>query len=67
VAGEFNGWDTRSLPMKKGNVQDWTAHIELSPGRYEYKYFEDGGWAEDAPGVEKAPNPFGTNNYVLYE
>jgi len=66
LVGEFNNWDIRSLPMKKENEKDWKASIKLSPGRYEYKYFVDGEWAEDAPGVEKVPNSLGTHNFVIY-
>jgi len=65
IAGTFNDWDTKSMPMKKGNDGTWRIMVKLSPGNYEYKYFVDGTWAEDVPGAELAPNPFGTNNCVI--
>jgi 1,4-alpha-glucan branching enzyme len=65
VAGEFNGWDTQSLPMKKQREGNWKAEIKVPPGRYEYKYLVDGAWIEDLPGVEKAANQYGTQNFVI--
>jgi 1,4-alpha-glucan branching enzyme len=53
------------MPMKKGKDGTWRIMVKLSPGRYEYKYFVDGTWAQDIPGAELAPNPFGTNNCVI--
>jgi 1,4-alpha-glucan branching enzyme len=66
LAGEFNNWNIESIHMKKENEKDWKTTIDLSPGRYEYKYFVDGAWAEDIPDVEKTSNAFGTQNFVIY-
>jgi 1,4-alpha-glucan branching enzyme len=65
IAGTFNDWNTKSMPMKKGKDGTWKIVAKLSPGRYEYKYFVDGTWAQDIPGSEYVPNPFGTNNCVI--
>jgi 1,4-alpha-glucan branching enzyme len=65
IAGTFNDWNTKSMPMKKSKDGTWRIMVKLSPGRYEYKYFVDGTWAQDIPGAELAPNSFGTNNYVI--
>jgi 1,4-alpha-glucan branching enzyme len=65
VAGEFNDWDTKALPMKKTKEGMWKAKIKLSPGRYEYRFFVDGAWAENIPDAEVVPNPFGTYNLVI--
>jgi 1,4-alpha-glucan branching enzyme len=65
VAGEFNGWDTNSLPMKRDKDGIWKAKLNLLPGRYEYKLFADGGWVEDLPDAETASNPFGTKNFIV--
>ena len=65
IAGTFNDWNAKSMPMKKGKDGTWRIMVKLSPGRYEYKYFVDGTWAEDVPGAELATNPFGTNNCVI--
>ena len=65
IAGTFNDWNIKSTPMIKGKDGTWRIMVKLAPGRYEYKYFVAGSWAQDIPGVELAPNSFGTNNYVI--
>jgi 1,4-alpha-glucan branching enzyme len=65
VAGEFNNWDTESLPLKKSKDGMWKTKVALSPGRYEYRYLVDGSWAQDIPEAELTPNPFGTYNIIL--
>lgn len=65
LTGEFNHWDVRSLPMKRGKGGNWRVHASLAPGRYEYKFVADNQWVEDIPGAELAANSFGTRNLVL--
>ena len=65
VAGEFNSWDTRSLPMKKDKDGIWRTKVKLLPGRYEYKLFADDAWVENLSDSEAIPNPFGTQNFVI--
>jgi 1,4-alpha-glucan branching enzyme len=65
VAGEFNGWDHQSLPMKKDKDGIWRLKVKLLPGRYEYKFFADNAWIENLPNAEAIPNPFGTQNFVI--
>jgi len=65
IAGAFNDWNTISMPMQKGEDGTWRITLKLSPGNYEYKYVVDGTWAQDIPGAELTPNPFGTNNCVI--
>jgi len=64
-AGEFNGWDNQSLPMRKDKDEIWRAKVKLSPGRYEYKLFADNAWVEDLSKSEAVLNPFGTKNFVI--
>ena len=66
LAGDFNQWDTRSLPMKKDRSGNWKAEVELAPGCYEYKLVADNAWVEHLPGTELVSNPFGTNNFVMW-
>ena len=66
LAGEFNGWDTSFLLMKKDRAGVWRTTVKLLPGRYEYKFFVDNVWAEDVPGLETVPNPLGTHNFVIW-
>lgn len=65
LVGEFNQWDTRSLPMRKDEEGIWRLMVELNPGTYEFKFFVDGAWFEDLTGAQLVPNPFGTQNYVV--
>ena len=80
LAGDFNGWDTQSMPMKKDKRGIWSAQMRLSSGRYEYKLFSDRTWMESVPcnvmiegsaaneisDAERGPNPFGTDNLVFW-
>lgn len=65
LAGKFNDWNTKSLSMKKSRDGSWKISIKLSPGKYEYKYFIDGAWAQDSAGTEKVRNSFGTYNNII--
>lgn len=65
IAGKFNAWDTSSMPMKKHRDGKWRIKVKLSPGKYEYKYFVDGAWAQDLPCTDLVLNPFGTYNCVI--
>lgn len=65
LSGEFNNWDTTSVPMKKSSAGEWQAEVDLAPGRYEYNFFVDGVWVEDPGCRERIANPFGTRNCVI--
>ncbi len=65
VTGEFNDWNTPSLPMKKDMDGVWRSTVKLLPGRYEYKLFADNAWIENLPDAEAISNPFGTQNFVI--
>jgi 1,4-alpha-glucan branching enzyme len=66
LAGEFNHWDTQSLRMEKNKEGVWRTTVKLAPGRYEYKLCADGVWVESVPDAELVPNPFGTQNCVIW-
>ena len=65
LTGEFNHWDIRSMPMKRGKNGSWNVQTSLPPGRYEYRFVADSHWVEDPPGAELAANSFGTQNLIL--
>ncbi len=65
LAGEFNHWDIRSMPMKRGKDGNWKVQTSLPPGRYEYKFVVDNHWVEALRGEELAANSFGTQNLIL--
>ncbi len=66
LAGEFNGWNIQSLPMKRDKSGTWKVKAKLSPGRYKYKFFRDNHWVEELLSGEKVANPFGTQNLVKW-
>jgi 1,4-alpha-glucan branching enzyme len=65
LAGTFNNWNTRSVPMKKGSDGTWRVRVKMAPGRYEYKFFVDGDWSQDLSSEDVVTNPFGTRNGVI--
>ena len=42
IAGQFNDWNTKSMPMKKSKDGKWRVKMNIPKGKYEYKYFVDG-------------------------
>ena len=65
LVGEFNNWESHSIPMRKQNEREWNVTLQLPPGRYEYKYLVDGTWIENVPGIESVQNSLGTNNLII--
>jgi 1,4-alpha-glucan branching enzyme len=65
IAGNFNGWDPKETPLKKDKEGKWKTSVNLSPGRYEYRYRVDGSWQNAQNPVECVPNPFGSWNCVI--
>jgi 1,4-alpha-glucan branching enzyme len=66
LTGEFNHWDTRSLPMKKDKDGVWKTTVRLPLGRHEYRLLADNFGVEIIPDVEMVPNPYGTHNFVIW-
>jgi 1,4-alpha-glucan branching enzyme len=64
VAGSFNGWDPKKTPLREVGGA-WHAQVELSRGRYEYRFVIDGQWVTDPNSRESVPNPFGSVNSVV--
>ena len=64
LAGDFNNWDTKAAPMRKGPDGVWHLSVALKPGRHEYRFFADGVWCDDPAALQKAANSLGTENCV---
>ena len=64
LAGDFNGWDIRNLPMQKDKEGNWKISVNLDPGRHEYRFYADGVWQDDPKADERVANPFGSQNSV---
>lgn len=65
LAGDFNGWDPRGLPMKKEG-DEWVFSLHLSPGKVRYKYIVDGQWLLDPSNKLWEQNEYGTGNSVIW-
>jgi len=67
LAGSFNNWDPRALPMqdKDGNGF-YSVSVTLAPGLYEYKFVINDIWTLDPdPDRDWTQNGLGTLNSVL--
>ncbi|MFA6142469.1 MAG: AAA family ATPase [Candidatus Omnitrophota bacterium] len=61
VAGDFNQWKVdESARLTKSEDGKWEKRVNLSPGRYKYKFIVDGEWVVDSQNPEREPNRFGT-------
>lgn len=65
LAGSFNSWNAKKHMAKKDLRGNWTAKVDLKPGRYEYKFFVDGNWINDPRCNSCVPNAFGSQNCVI--
>ncbi len=65
LAGTFNRWNAQKTLLKKDREGRWKVVLQLSPGRYEYRYLVDGNWENDQRPVECVPNAFGAWNCVV--
>jgi 1,4-alpha-glucan branching enzyme len=61
LAGEFNDWNTSSLPMKRQKCGDFQITITLPAGRqYQFRYFiDDSHWDNDWDADAYVPSPIG--------
>ena len=65
LAGDFNDWSLRKHPMKMEANGVWKKTAMLLPGKYEYKFWVDGGWQIDPSNGQMCRNCFGTHNNVI--
>jgi 1,4-alpha-glucan branching enzyme len=65
VAGSFNDWQPRGIPLHLFSEGEWEVDLMLKPGIYEYRFVVDGQWTDDPLAARFAANPFGGLNSVL--
>ena len=67
LVGEFNNWDTLSLPMKRLKNGDFSVSLELGRSKeYQFKYFIDGKeWLNDIEADKFVQNEFEGENSVV--
>ena len=58
LAGDFNGWDVRGIPMTRDSRDGrWAVTLALAPGRHNYAYVvDDTQWVRDPAGTPAEPN-----------
>ena len=64
LVGDFNGWNTRSMPMTAGADGWWEYRLSLAPGTYRFKYQGDGQWFTDYAAFGVESGPFGWNSVI---
>ena len=67
LAGDFNHWNTNSIPMKKLKGGDYKVTIALEKGKeYQFRYLIDGNsWINEQEADKLVPNEFKTENSVI--
>jgi len=67
LAGDFNGWDKKSTPLKMLKNGDFSVSIDLEKGKeYQFRYLLDGSaWINDNAADRYVPNDFYSENSVV--
>ncbi len=65
VAGSFNNWDVTKNLMTRDNDGNWICRVDLSPGKYQYKFVADGEWIADPENPNTERDSAGNVNSVL--
>ena len=67
LVGDFNGWNRTVTPMTASESGEWTHHMSLRRGVYQFRYLADDEWFLDyaAFGIEKGP--YGWNSVVVVD
>lgn len=65
ATGDFTGWSTKGVHLKRRRDGAWSATLELTPGEYQYRLLVDGRWENNPAAERHAANPFGSDNDVL--
>lgn len=66
VAGTFNDWDERAIPLVQGRDGIWRAVVDLPVGyRHEFRYLIDGRWQTDYHADGFTDNIYGSHNSMI--
>lgn len=57
LGGSFNNFDARRHPLSRREDGVWETDLDLSPGRYLYKFKVDGQWVLDPTNPDHTPEP----------
>ncbi|MCF7918833.1 MAG: alpha-glucosidase C-terminal domain-containing protein [Candidatus Cloacimonetes bacterium] len=64
LAGDFNNWSTTADKMEK-NGDVYETALELSAGKYGYKFIADGNWITDENASETIDDGYGGQNSII--
>jgi len=65
VAGEMNDWQADTLPMTQDTEGNWQLTLYLEPGKWAYKFVQDGRWIADPAAQAQSPDGSGGMNSLL--
>lgn len=65
LSGSFNNWSPGALAMKRTD-SGWIAQLKLGPGKYWYKFIEDGNWITDPDNNLRENDGKGNTNSVYF-
>jgi hypothetical protein len=66
LAGSFNQWNPEALSMTKTD-SGWIANVQITPGKYWYKFIADGNWMVDDDNMQRENDGRGNINSVFYK
>jgi 1,4-alpha-glucan branching enzyme len=64
LVGDFTGWESNPIPLKRQKDGSWRVTVALEPGVHQYRFLVDGEWRDDARCDARQANPFGGVNCV---
>jgi hypothetical protein len=65
LVGDFNNWRVDESSRMDRESNNWRKNINLTHGRYRYRFVIDGKWTEDANNPNKETNPYGEMDSLL--
>ena len=66
VAGTFNDWNERAIPLVQARDGVWRATVDLPAGqRHEFRYLIDGRWQTDYHADGFTDNIYGSHNSMV--
>ena len=66
LVGDFNGWNPRAVPMRRGGAGDmWVVNVRLQPGRHVFAFSIDGALRADSAAPRAVEDDFGVPGSVV--
>jgi chromosome partitioning protein len=65
VTGDFNNWQLNEFARMELVNGNWRKRMNLTHGKYHYRFVIDGTWIEDTNNPAKETNPFGSVDSLI--